>query len=83
MSFELIAHRGGVVRHRSEENTADALEAAVAAGFYGVEIDVRETADHLPVLYHEARYRHGLRAGRRISEMALSTPGAQSARPTL
>ena len=54
MVLELIAHRGGVVNSTEEENTAESLSLAIDDGYYGVEIDVRETADHVAVLRHEA-----------------------------
>ena len=47
-----IAHRGEPVEH--VENTLEAIEAAVAAGADMVEIDVRLTADGVPVLLHDA-----------------------------
>lgn len=48
-----IAHRGlhdrqsGIV-----ENTASAVEASIAAG-YGMELDLRATRDHHPVVFHD------------------------------
>ncbi|MFD0987135.1 glycerophosphodiester phosphodiesterase family protein [Methyloligella solikamskensis] len=48
-----IAHRGlhdrktGIV-----ENTASAVEAAIAAG-YGMELDLRSAKDHIPVVFHD------------------------------
>lgn len=46
-----IAHRGEPVRH--VENTLAAISAAIAAGADMVEIDVRLTADGVPVLLHD------------------------------
>lgn len=72
MNFELIAHRGGVVSRKSEENTRGAIDAAIAAGYYGIEIDVRETSDHVPVLNHEPRLgRTGL--GRSVTGPVIET----------
>ena len=55
MILQLIAHRGGVVDSIEDENTIGSLSAAVHERYYGVEIDIRETADHVAVLHHEAR----------------------------
>lgn len=48
----VVAHRGASATH--PENTLDAFEAAVAAGADGVELDVRLTADGVPVVLHDA-----------------------------
>lgn len=50
-----IAHRGEPVGQ--VENTLDALEAAVVAGADMLEIDVRLTADGVPVLLHDSDLR--------------------------
>jgi len=49
---ELIAHRGYPLHH--PENTLPGIEAALRAGAHHVEIDVQMTADHVPVLFHDA-----------------------------
>lgn len=49
---ELIAHRGYAARY--PENTLPAIEAALTAGARFVEIDVQTSADHIPVLFHDA-----------------------------
>jgi glycerophosphoryl diester phosphodiesterase len=52
MCAKLIAHRGGVVSSPADENSLHALEEAAARGYYGVEMDLRETRDHVVVLHH-------------------------------
>ncbi|MEX0991576.1 MAG: glycerophosphodiester phosphodiesterase [Actinomycetota bacterium] len=47
----MVAHRGASSTHA--ENTLSALEAAVAAGAQAVELDVRLTADGVPVVIHD------------------------------
>lgn len=47
---ELIAHRGLV--NPAPENTFAAFQAAIDAGADGIELDVRLTADQVPVVYH-------------------------------
>jgi glycerophosphoryl diester phosphodiesterase len=49
---ELVAHRG-YPRHYPE-NTLPAIEAALKAGARHIEIDVQTSADHIPVLFHDA-----------------------------
>lgn len=49
---DLIAHRG--YPRRFPENTLEAVGDALAAGARYVEIDVQLSADHVPVLFHDA-----------------------------
>jgi glycerophosphoryl diester phosphodiesterase len=51
MALLNIAHRG--YTRVFPDNTCEALQAAIDAGFDGVEFDVRETADHRFVIYHD------------------------------
>jgi glycerophosphoryl diester phosphodiesterase len=46
-----IAHRG--YTRMFPDNTCESLQAAIDEGFDGVEFDVRETADHRFVVYHD------------------------------
>lgn len=55
MAVQLIAHRGGIVDERSRENTVAALRRAMERGYWGVEIDLRETLDHEVLLSHDSR----------------------------
>lgn len=56
--MRIVAHRG---LHRSfPENTIGAFEAAAAAGADGVELDVRLTRDHVPVVIHDLEVDHYL-----------------------
>jgi glycerophosphoryl diester phosphodiesterase len=48
--MKLIAHRGDHTKH--PENTLPAFQAALDANVYGVEFDVRLTADNVPVVFH-------------------------------
>jgi glycerophosphoryl diester phosphodiesterase len=49
---ELVAHRGYAARY--PENSLAALDAALAAGVRWLECDVQLSADHVPVLLHDA-----------------------------
>lgn len=48
--FEIVAHRG--VSTDTPENTIPAFERAIELGADAVELDVRLTADGVPVVYH-------------------------------
>lgn len=48
---EVVAHRGDPVGQ--VENTLESVAAAIAGGARVVEVDVRTTADHTPVLLHD------------------------------
>lgn len=49
---EIIAHRGQSAD--APENTIAAIELAIDQGVDAIEIDVRETLDKVPVLFHDA-----------------------------
>jgi len=53
----LIGHRG--YARFAPENTPAAFEAALEAGCDGVELDVRLTADGVPIVHHDAEGREG------------------------
>jgi glycerophosphoryl diester phosphodiesterase len=48
--FEIVAHRG--IATEAPENTIAAFQRAVELGADAVELDVRLTADKIPVVYH-------------------------------
>lgn len=48
--FEIVAHRG--VTDHAPENTLAAFQRAIDLGADAVELDVRLTADKIPVVYH-------------------------------
>src|SRR5689334_10997830 len=52
-AVKIIGHRGRVEADGPPENTLDAVETALAGGADGVEIDVRLTADAVPVCVHD------------------------------
>lgn len=48
--MKVIAHRGDCITH--PENTLPAFQAAFEANAYGIEFDVRLTADLVTVVFH-------------------------------
>ncbi|HVU32801.1 MAG TPA: glycerophosphodiester phosphodiesterase family protein [Opitutaceae bacterium] len=52
-SYQLIAHRGGIVETRFPDNSPAAFQAAVERHYWGVECDIRETADGVLVMQHD------------------------------
>src|SRR5215207_1501623 len=48
--FEIIAHRG--IPTEAPENTISSFQRAIELGADAVELDVRLTADQIPVVYH-------------------------------
>ncbi len=53
INCKIIAHRGVFDNDRVQENTRAAFDAAVAAGVWGIEFDVRWTRDYEPVVIHD------------------------------
>ncbi|MDX2180237.1 MAG: hypothetical protein SFV18_11650 [Bryobacteraceae bacterium] len=51
--IHLIAHRGGVVGEGRSENSPEALEAAIAAKYWMVEVDLRLGPNGAPILQHD------------------------------
>jgi glycerophosphoryl diester phosphodiesterase len=51
LNLQMNAHRGGGLY--APENTLASIEAAIARGAAWVELDVRYTADGVPVLFHD------------------------------
>ncbi|MCL4216460.1 MAG: hypothetical protein KJ052_05580 [Candidatus Hydrogenedentes bacterium] len=50
----LIAHRGGVVTFEVPECSMAAVDQAAAVGYDMVELDVRESKDHEPIVFHDS-----------------------------
>jgi hypothetical protein len=66
--YKLFAHRGGVVVDKHPDNSAAALQAAVARGYWGLEIDIRETKDGVLVMQHDPDLRQNFGDPRKIFE---------------
>jgi glycerophosphoryl diester phosphodiesterase len=62
----LIAHRGD--HSTAPENSIEAFEAAIASGADGIELDVRSTADGVPVVMHDPTLKRTAGSKLRVSK---------------
>ena len=67
---QVIAHRAG--GNEGPENTVKGVEAAVAEGAYGSEIDVQRTQDGYYVINHDTTFKRLTGDSRKPSEMTLA-----------
>lgn len=70
--FRLIAHRGGVVDDRLQEESLASLEAAIRKGYWMVEIDVRATRDGTPLLQHDPNFLRIYGDERRVADLTAA-----------
>ncbi len=66
----LVAHRGYALRY--PENTVVSIRAALEAGARAVEVDVQLTADHVPVLLHDASLKRTAGIDQEIFDLPLA-----------
>ncbi len=76
MEFILIGHRGGV--EFGPENTLETLASALEHGVTCIETDVRQTADGVPVIYHNPEVDHLEIDRTAFSELRSVSPGIPS-----
>ena len=69
---KIVSHRGEHDNISVFENTFDAFDKAVNAGAWGIECDVRWTADFCPVIFHDADCRRIFGSGDYISQMTIT-----------
>jgi glycerophosphoryl diester phosphodiesterase len=69
---KIIAHRGEHDNVTVIENTLPAFEAARASGVWGIECDIRWTADLVPVVNHDPCGRRVFGNPARISQLTLA-----------
>lgn len=68
-TYHLFAHRGGVVEDKFPDNSAAALQAAVARGYWGLEVDIRETKDGVLVMQHDPDLKRNFGDPRKIIDV--------------
>ena len=79
----LLGHRGS--RGEFTENTFAAFDHALASGCDGFELDVRRTADGVPLIWHDARLRGQLISRQHFGALRQRclTPGRLPRRPAI
>jgi glycerophosphoryl diester phosphodiesterase len=68
---KIISHRGEYDNHRVFENTLPAFDRALDSGVWGIELDIRWTADLQPVVIHDPDLRRVFNSERRINAIRL------------
>lgn len=66
---KLIAHRGGIVDERYAENSKGSVEAAIARGYWMLEVDVRESKDGRLVVQHDPDFQRFFGDPRKVAGM--------------
>lgn len=81
---KLIAHRGGVVSDTIIGNSRASIEAAIQRGYWMGEVDVRRTADGVPIAHHDMDFRRFCQDRRKVCDMTWeeisqlrSSPGGE------
>ncbi len=77
----LIAHRGGVVDDQHPENSVSSLEAAIARGYWMLEVDVRRSRDGQAVMQHDPTFERFYGDPRRVDEMTWNEISQLRAQP--
>jgi glycerophosphoryl diester phosphodiesterase len=65
----LILHRGGVITPQSPECSLRAIYLAAQEGYEMVELDIRESSDHIPVVFHDRNMKKSCGIDKRIEEL--------------
>jgi len=66
---QIIAHRGGVVTRESPECSLAAIRKAAAEGYDAVELDVRASADHVPIAFHDSTLQRMCGRDQRVEDL--------------
>lgn len=80
-AFHLIAHRGGIVDENHAENSPASIEAAIARGYWMLEVDIRRTADGEPILQHDPTFRRYYNLDRPVAELTWAEARRLKAKP--
>lgn len=65
----LIAHRGGVITARSPECSMAAIRLAKQQGYAMVELDIRQSKDHVPIVFHDSNMKEACGLNKRIIDL--------------
>ncbi|HEY8548380.1 MAG TPA: glycerophosphodiester phosphodiesterase family protein [Vicinamibacterales bacterium] len=77
----LIAHRGGVVDDQHPENSLASLEAAIARGYWMIEVDIRRTKDGRAILQHDPTFQRYYGDPRPVAELTWAEVSRLRAEP--
>ena len=77
----LIAHRGGIVDADHPENSPSSVEAAIARGYWMLEVDVRRTRDGQAILHHDADFQRYYNDPRSVAGMTWAEVESLRATP--
>ncbi len=65
----LIAHRGGVITPQSPECSIAALRLAKQQGYHMVELDIQQSKDHVPIVFHDNDMKKACGINKRIKDL--------------
>jgi len=65
----LIAHRGGVVTAQTPECSLAAIRLAKQQGYAIVELDIQQSKDQVPIVFHDSNMRKACGINKRISDL--------------
>ena len=68
----LIAHRGGVITATAPEGSLNAIRLAAVDGYDMVELDIRPTRDHYPVVYHNHNLKEDTGREGKVADLSLA-----------
>ncbi|MCD8538901.1 MAG: hypothetical protein LRY55_03410 [Leadbetterella sp.] len=66
--YKLIAHRGGITEGKFQEFDPASIKAAIDSGYYMLEIDIRQTADSVLIVHHDADFLRFCNDPRKVSD---------------
>ncbi|MFH1741023.1 MAG: phosphatidylinositol-specific phospholipase C domain-containing protein [bacterium] len=67
----LIAHRGGVVTAEAPECSLEAIRLAAQHGYRMVELDIQESKDHVPIVFHDRNMYEDCGIEKEISDLTV------------
>ncbi|UOB17266.1 glycerophosphodiester phosphodiesterase family protein [Abyssalbus ytuae] len=67
--YKLIAHRGGIVEDKYNEFDPRSIQAAIDAGYYMLEIDVRESKDSVLIVNHDDNFKRFFNSDQKVRDM--------------
>lgn len=70
--IQIIAHRGGVVTPNSPQCSLTAIEKSIETGYDAVELDVRSSSDHVPIVFHDETLQRMCGRAERVEDLPAS-----------